>query len=41
MPFTEDVFHKYTIEWTPDYLSYSVDGTEIRCRKFGDLKYEK
>jgi len=21
-----DTFHKYVIEWTPQYLSYSVDG---------------
>jgi len=23
-------FHKYTIEWTPEYMSYSIDDKEIR-----------
>jgi len=38
--FTEDIWHTYLIEWTPDYLSYSVDGIEIRRREFGDEPYE-
>jgi endo-1,3-1,4-beta-glycanase ExoK len=24
------VFHTYVIEWTPDYISWSIDGTEVR-----------
>jgi beta-glucanase (GH16 family) len=27
-----DDYHTYEIEWTPDYLAYKVDGTEIRRR---------
>jgi hypothetical protein len=27
-----DDYHTYEIEWTPDYLVYKVDGTEIRKR---------
>lgn len=23
-------FHLFEIEWTPDYLTYSIDGEEIR-----------
>jgi len=26
----DDEYHKYTIEWTPDYMSFSIDDTEIR-----------
>lgn len=32
----QDGFHKYTIDWTPEYLSWSVDGAEIRRLKRGD-----
>ena len=38
--FPEDIWHTYAIEWTPDYLSYIVDGTEIRRRDFGDNPYD-
>ena len=38
--FPEDVWHTYAIEWTPDYLSYIVDGKEIRRRVFGDDPYD-
>ena len=34
--FDDIPFHMYQIEWTPEYLSYSVDGIEIRRREFTD-----
>ena len=40
MPSREDVWNKFAIEWTPDYLSYIVNGTEVRRREFGDEPYE-
>ena len=39
-PMFEDIaWHQYVIEWTPDYLSYSIDGTEYRHKKFRDSSY--
>ena len=31
-----DQFHTYTYEWTPDYISWLVDGVEVR-RETGDV----
>ena len=31
-----DDWHTYTIEWTPDYISFSVDGDEFRHMKDED-----
>ena len=25
-----DSFHTYSLEWTPDYISFEIDGAEIR-----------
>ena len=29
-PATNESFHTYTMEWTPDYVSWSIDGKEVR-----------
>ena len=29
----DEEYHTYEIEWTPTYLSFSVDGEEIRRRE--------
>ena len=29
----DNEFHTYEIEWTPHYLSFSVDGEEIRRKE--------
>lgn len=29
----DDEYHKYEIEWTPQYLAYKVDGVEIRRKE--------
>lgn len=26
----DDDWHTYEMEWTPDYISYSIDGNEVR-----------
>lgn len=31
-------FHTYTIDWTEDALTWSVDGTEVRVLKYEDAK---
>ena len=31
-------YHTYTIEWTPDYISFFFDGQEVRRTEFGDSK---
>jgi endo-1,3-1,4-beta-glycanase ExoK len=42
-PSTEGVnpalaYHTYTVEWTPDYISYSFDGKQVRKTEAGDAK---
>ena len=32
----DDDFHDYVIEWTPDYVSWSIDGTQVRKITSGD-----
>jgi len=32
--FDFDAFHDFEIEWTPDYVAYSIDGVEIRRREY-------
>ncbi len=31
-------YHTYTIEWTPDYVSWSFDGAQVRKTELGDAK---
>ena len=31
-----DDWHTYTMEWTPDYISWNVDGKEVRHVKSDD-----
>lgn len=31
-------YHTYTIEWTPDYVSWAYDGAVMRKTEFGDTK---
>jgi beta-glucanase (GH16 family) len=31
-------YHTYTIEWTPDYVSWNYDGAQVRKTEFGDAK---
>jgi len=37
--FDFDAFHDFMIEWTPDYLAYSIDGVEIRRTGSDHLSY--
>jgi len=39
--FDFDAFHDFEIEWTPDYIAYSIDGVEIRRRYSDHLKYNQ
>ena len=32
--FDFDAFHDFEIEWTPDYIAYSIDGVELRRREY-------
>jgi len=38
--FDFDDFHDFEIEWTPDYIAYSIDGVEIRRRESDHLSYD-
>ncbi|HEX2955399.1 MAG TPA: family 16 glycosylhydrolase, partial [Chitinispirillaceae bacterium] len=31
-------YHTYTLEWTPDYVSWAYDGAVVRKTEFGDAK---
>jgi hypothetical protein len=37
-PAADQGFHTYGLEWTPDYVSWTLDGKEVRRTKKGDNK---
>lgn len=36
-PAVDKVYHTYGLEWTPDYVSWIIDGIEVRRTKKGEL----
>ncbi|MCF0224055.1 MAG: family 16 glycosylhydrolase [Fibrobacter sp.] len=37
-PAADQGYHTYGLEWTPDYISWQIDGQEVRRTKKGDAK---
>lgn len=36
-PAVNQAYHTYAIEWTPDYVSWQIDGKEVRRTRAGEL----
>ncbi|MCQ2103537.1 MAG: family 16 glycosylhydrolase [Fibrobacter sp.] len=36
-PAVDQSYHTYVMEWTPDYMSWEIDGQEVRRTKAGEL----